>query len=66
MINFLIVTAKKKLKFFFDKINNLIKKDGSINKALLGDYVFLNKNELKNLEDLIHPLLNKENKNLLI
>jgi dephospho-CoA kinase len=29
---------------------------------LLGDYVFLKKDELKNLEDLIHPLLNEEKK----
>ena len=42
------------------KIQNLTNKDGSINKTLLGDYVFSNKNELKNLEDLIYPLLNKE------
>ena len=54
-------STKKKIKdLFFEKIDNLIEKDGSINKGLLGDYVFLNKDELKNLEDLIHPLLNKE------
>ena len=47
---------------FFSKIKNLIKKDGSVNKMLLGDYVFLKKHELKNLEDLIHPLLNEEKK----
>ena len=54
-------STKKKIKdLFFEKIDNLIEKDGSINKGLLGDYVFLNKDELKNLEDLIHPLLDKE------
>ena len=51
---------KNKIKTLFCKIKNLTNKDGSINKILLGDYVFSNKNELKNLEDLIYPLLNKE------
>ena len=51
---------KNKIKTLFYKVKNLVKKDGSINKTLLGDYVFSNKNELKNLEDLIYPLLNKE------
>ncbi len=51
---------KNKIKTLFCKITNLTNKDGSINKTLLGDYVFSNKNELKNLEDLIYPLLNKE------
>ena len=51
---------KNKIKNLFCKIKNLTNKDGSINKTLLGDYVFSNKNELKNLEDLIYPLLNKE------
>jgi len=60
---FRVKSTKKKIKdLFFKKIDNLIEKDGSINKGLLGDYVFLNKDELKNLEDLIHPLLNKEKK----
>ena len=49
-------------KLFLSKIKNLIKEDGSVNKILLGDYVFLKKDELKNLEDLIHPLLNEEKK----
>ena len=49
-------------KLFLSKIKNLIKEDGSVNKMLLGDYVFLKKDELKNLEDLIHPLLNEEKK----
>ena len=53
-------TINKIKALFLRKINNLIKKDGSINKVLLGDYVFLKKNELKNLEDLIHPLLKEE------
>ncbi len=58
---FRVKSTKKKIKdLFFEKIDNLIEKDGSINKGLLGDYVFINKVELKNLEDLIHPLLNKE------
>ena len=52
--------TKNKIKNLFYKIKNLTNKDGSINKILLGDYVFSNKNELKNLEDLIYPLLNKE------
>ena len=52
--------TKNKIKNLFYKIQNLTNKDGSINKTLLGDYVFSNKNELKNLEDLIYPLLNKE------
>ena len=53
--------VKIKIKeLFFDKVDNLIKKDGSINKILLGDYVFLKEEELKNLENLIHPLLNQE------
>ena len=49
-------------ELFLSKIKNLIKEDGSVNKMLLGDYVFLKKDELKNLEDLIHPLLNEEKK----
>ncbi len=54
-------SVKKKIKdIFFDKINNLIKKDSSINKALLGDYVFLKKDELKKLEKIIHPLISKQ------
>ncbi len=52
--------TKNKIKNLFYKIKNLTNKDGSINKTLLGDYVFSNKNELKNLEDLIYPLLDKE------
>ena len=53
--------VKIKIKELFDdKIDNLIKKDGSINKAILGDYVFFKEEELKNLENVIHPLLNKE------
>ena len=53
--------VKIKIKeLFFDKIDNLIKKDGSINKVLLGDYVFFKEEELNNLENLIHPLLNQE------
>jgi dephospho-CoA kinase len=51
---------KNKIKTLFCKIKNLTNKDGSINKTVLGEYVFSNKNELKNLEDLIYPLLNKE------
>ncbi len=54
--------TKKKIKKLFGKIKNLINKDGSINKTLLGDYVFSKKNELRNLEKLIYPLLNKERK----
>ena len=54
-------SVKEKIKdIFFDKINNLINKDGSINKALLGDYVFLKKDELKKLEKIIHPLISKQ------
>ena len=49
-------------ELFLSKIKNLINEDGSVNKMLLGDYVFLKKDELKNLEDLIHPLLNEEKK----
>ena len=52
--------TKNKIKTLFCKIKNLTNKDGSINKTVLGEYVFSNKNELKNLEDLIYPLLNKE------
>ena len=54
--------TKKKIKKLFWKIKNLINKDGSINKTLLGDYVFSKKNELRNLERLIYPLLNRERK----
>ncbi len=53
-------TINKIKGLFLRKINNLIKEDGSINKTLLGDYVFFKKDELKNLEDLIHPLLKEE------
>ena len=43
---FKIERTRKKIKdLFFNKINNLIKKDGSVNKSLLGDYVFLKKDE---------------------
>ena len=52
--------TKKRIKKLFWRIKNLINKDGSINKTLLGDYVFSKKEELKNLENLIYPLLNKE------
>ena len=51
---------KNKIQNLFYKIQNLTNKDGSINKTLLGDYVFSNKSELKTLEDLIYPLLKKE------
>ncbi len=51
---------KNKIQNLFYKIRNLTNKDGSINKTLLGDYVFSNKSELKTLEDLIYPLLKKE------
>ena len=54
--------TKKRIKKLFWRIKNLINKDGSINKTLLGDYVFSKKEELKNLENLIYPLLNKERK----
>ena len=53
-------TRNKIKSLFLGKINNLVNKNGSINKTLLGNYVFFNKNELKNLEELIHPLLEKE------
>ena len=53
--------VKIKIKdLFFDKVDNLIKKDGSIDKVLLGNYVFLKEKELSNLENLIYPLLNQE------
>ena len=54
--------TKKRIKKLFWQIKNLINKDGSINKTILGDYVFSKKDELKNLENLIYPLLNKERK----
>tara|TARA_A100001011_G_scaffold309565_1_gene325747 strand:+ start:2308 stop:2922 length:615 start_codon:yes stop_codon:yes gene_type:complete len=53
-------TKQKIINLFSDKINNLVTKDGYIDKALLGNYVFYNNKGLKNLEDLIHPLLNTE------
>ena len=52
--------TKKKIKNLFRKIKNLTNKDGSINKNLLGEYVFSKKDELIRLENLIYPLLNKE------
>ena len=61
---FKINNVKKKIKdLFLGKINNLIKKDGSVNKSVLGSYVFLKKEELKNLEDLIYPLHDDESPN---
>ena len=54
--------TKKRIKKLFWRIKNLINSDGSINKTLLGNYVFSKKDELKNLENLIYPLLNKERK----
>jgi len=54
--------TKKRIEKLFWQIKNLKNKDGSINKTLLGDYVFSKKDELKNLENLIYPLLNKERK----
>ena len=54
-----IKTINKIKGLFLRKINNLIKEDGSIINAF-SDYVFFKKDELKNLEDLIHPLLKEE------
>ena len=58
--------TKKRIEKLFWQIKNLTNKDGSINKTLLGDYVFSKKDELKNLENLIYPLLNKERKKFIM
>ncbi len=47
---------------FSDKIKNLKKPDGQIDKKLLSDHVFDNESELKKLENIIYPELNKQRK----
>ena len=45
-----------------DKIKNLIDNNGNINKKILGDFLFSNKNELDKLEKLLYPLLEGQKK----
>ena len=44
------------------KIRNLIDNNGNINKKILGDFLFSNKNELDKLEKLLYPLLEGQKK----
>ena len=44
------------------KIKNLIDNNGNINKKILGDFLFSNKNELDKLEKLLYPLLEGQKK----
>ena len=44
------------------KIRNLIDHNGNINKKILGDFLFSNKNELDKLEKLLYPLLEGQKK----
>ena len=44
------------------KIRNLIDNNGNINKKILGDFLFSNKNELDKLEKLLYPLLEEQKK----
>ena len=45
---------------FESKIPNLLLKNQFINKVLLSDFVFSNKKELENLENILHPNIKKE------
>ena len=44
------------------KIRNLIDNNGNIDKKILGDFLFSNKNELGKLEKLLYPLLEGQKK----
>ena len=44
------------------KIRNLIDNNGNINKKILGNFLFSNKNELDKLEKLLYPLLEGQKK----
>ena len=44
------------------KIRNLIDNNGKINKKILGDFLFSNKNELDKLEKLLYPVLEGQKK----
>ena len=44
------------------KIRNLIDNNGNINKKILGDFLFSNKNELDKLEKLLYPVLEGQKK----
>ena len=57
--NNVICCVKEK---FESKIPNLFLKNQSINKVLLSDFVFANKKELENLENILHPNIEKEQK----
>ena len=53
----------KEVKLLYKgKIRNLIDKNGNINKKILGDFLFSNKNELDKLEKLLYPLLEEQKK----
>lgn len=50
--------ASKKIKNEFG--DNCINEDGSVNRKKLGDIVFENKDKLKKLNEIIHPLVREE------
>lgn len=53
----------EKVKLLYKgKIRNLIDNNGNINKKILGDFLFSNKNELDKLEKLLYPLLEGQKK----
>ena len=53
----------EEVKFLYKgKIRNLIDNNGNINKKILGDFLFSNKNELDKLEKLLYPLLEEQKK----
>lgn len=49
--------AYKKIKEFFGK--QVINKEGTLNRKLLGDIVFNDKEKLKELNDIVHPEVEK-------
>ena len=60
------IVIEKLKKEFKDKIPNLFYKNGLVNKRNLGKYVFSKINELKKLERIVYPELNKKKEKFII